>query len=150
MTDRTASGRAAIEHAVHHSWNIVDRTDGSTVHQGYAENAVFVTPAKTLSGRSEIAAGHLARHANGPRLSRHIVSNLEVRRDGAHATADYVLTLFSGTGSAPLRLTSAQAVCDVEDHWERVAGEWMIARRELIPIFISEDNDSAMLGRAGS
>ena len=148
MTKQLDSERADIERAVHRSWRLVDQTDGSTVHEGYADGAVFATPAVQLTGRDEIAAGHRARHASGPRLSRHIVSNLDVESDGSRATVGYVLTLFSGKGSAPMRLANPQAVCDVEDRWVKVGDDWRIARRELIPIFISDDNDSVMLGRA--
>ena len=96
-------------------------------------------------GRAEIAAGYARRHANGPRVSRHLVSNAVVAVDGARASALYVLSLYAGTGRAPLEVDSPSAICDVEDGFELVDGTWLIARRELTAVFVAAGNDSVML-----
>lgn len=67
---------ADIVTAVHHSWWNVDRELGVGAEMQNTENGVCVMPAMTMTGRAEIADGYAKRQANGPRLSRHLVSNL--------------------------------------------------------------------------
>lgn len=149
MESNESEVSGGVADAVARSWSAVDHSDGSQIHEGYLPGAVFSTPAVRLEGHEQLQAGHLARHANGRRLSRHLISNLIVQHasDGT-ARATYVVTLYSGTGQPPQELTGAQAVCDLVDHWTKTAEGWKIASRELTPVFVSADNDSVMLGGA--
>jgi hypothetical protein len=135
-----------VVEAVHRSWWNVDRDLGIESELLYAEHGICVMPALTMRGRDEIAAGYAKRHANGPRLSRHLVSNLvAVIGDDDRAWVTYVLSLFAGNGVAPLEVSSPSAICDVEDRFVLTAGGWLIEHRELTAVFVAAGNDSVML-----
>ncbi len=101
-----------------------------------------------MRGREQIAAGYARRQANGPRLSRHLVSNLvtETGQTG-RVTATYVVSLFAGNGVAPLEVGSPSAICDVRDELVLADGSWLIAHRRLTAVFVAASNDSIMLQR---
>lgn len=137
-----------ITQAVHRSWWNVDRSAGIGSELLYTEDGVCAMPALTMTGRGEIAHGYAARQANGPRLSRHLVSNLVTdTHDHTQVTATYVLTLFAGNGVAPMELDSPQAICDVTDVFARTGDSWLISHRRLDTVFVAADNDSVLLGR---
>ena len=101
-----------------------------------------------MTGRDEIVRGYAARQAHGPRLSRHLVSNLVTdHHDDARVTATYALTLFARNGVAPLELGSPSAICDVVDDFVRTGGGWLIRQRVLEAVFVAPENDSVLLGR---
>lgn len=138
---------SAITQAVYRSWWNVDRDLGIGSELLYTEDGVCVMPALTMTGRAEIADGYAARQANGPRLSRHLVSNLVSDIvDDDHITATYVLTLYARNGVAPSTLDSASAICDVVDDFVRRRNGWLIERRVLEPVFVAAENDSVLLG----
>ncbi|MDV6247383.1 nuclear transport factor 2 family protein [Rhodococcus opacus] len=137
-----------IAQAVYRSWWNVDRAAGIGSELLYTEDGVCVMPALTMTGRDEIVRGYAARQAHGPRLSRHLVSNLVTdHHDDARVTATYALTLFARNGVAPLELDSPSAICDVVDDFVRTGGDWLIRRRVLEAVFVAQDNDSVLLGR---
>ena len=133
--------------AVHRSWWNVDADFGAGAELLYAEDGVCVMPTMTMRGRDEIAAGYAARQANGPRLSRHLVSNLVVDDETGHITARYVLSLFAVNGLAPQAADSPQAICDVVDTFVE-DGSWLVQHRELTTIFVSPTTDSVMLQKS--
>jgi SnoaL-like domain len=140
--------RDDIVEAVHRSWWSVDRDFGSGSELHFTDDGECLMPALAMRGRSEIATGYAKRQANGPRLSRHLVSNLVVDVHAAgRASATYVVALFAGNGSAPLAVDSPSAICDVHDEYALDNGRWLIARRELAAVFVSPTNDSVMLPR---
>jgi hypothetical protein len=137
-----------IAAAVHASWWTVDHSGGAGSEDQYTEDGVCIMPALVMRGRAEIARGYATRLEAGPRLSRHLVSNLTFAADGdGTMTANYVVTLYAGNGFAPLELRSPSAVCDVYDEFALVNGEWLITRRVVEPVFVAADNDSVLLGR---
>ncbi|WP_232840210.1 nuclear transport factor 2 family protein [Nocardia aurea] len=141
--------RDAIVEAVHRSWWNVDRELGVGSELLFAEGGVCVMPALTMRGRHEIAEGYAKRQSNGPRLSRHLVSNLVATcTDSERAHASYALSLFAANGVAPLTVSSPSAICDVEDRFVLTYSGWLIEHRELTAVFVAPDNDSVML-RAG-
>lgn len=128
------------------SWHAVDYPGECGVDTHYSADAVFIAPAGTMTGIVEIAAGYAGRSAGPPRLSRHLVTNLIMRPTGNDSmTAHYVLTLFAGDGVAPLPLTGVSAVCDIVDELVDTPAGWLILRRELTPVFVAPENNSAML-----
>ena len=138
--------RDGVVEAVNRSWWNVDRDLGVGSEQLFTEAGVCVMPAMTMNGRAEIAAGYAKRQANGPRLSRHLVSNLVIDHPApARATARYVVSLFAGNGTAPLQVDSPSAICDVQDELVVVEDHWLIEHRELTAVFVATGNDSVML-----
>jgi SnoaL-like domain len=142
--------RDSVVEAVHRSWWNVDRDVGIGSELLYTMDGICVMPALTMRGREEIAAGYTKRQANGPRLSRHLVSNLVAVIGDEHASAIYVLSLFAGNGVAPLEVDSPSAICDVEDRFVRTDDGWLIEYRELTVVFVAARNDSVMLRGRGS
>lgn len=141
--------RDAVVEAVHRSWWNVDRDLGIGSERLYTADGVCVMPALTMRGRDEIAAGYAKRQENGPRLSRHLVSNLVVDVGEHGARARYVLSLFAGNGVAPLDVDSPSAICDVEDRFVLTDDGWLIENRVLTPVFVAASNDSVMLQKGG-
>lgn len=136
---------------VHGSWWNVDHEHGSGGERFFLPDGVCEMPAMTMSGREAIAEGYAARRAAGDRVSRHLVSNLQVSdQDGFRIVARYSLVLYAGHGPLPLPLELPQAVCDVEDTLVRHDGDLLIARRRLEAAFVAEGNDSVMLKRRAS
>ena len=137
-----------ITQAVYRSWWNVDRAAGVGSELLYTEDGVCVMPALTMTGRDEIVRGYAARQAHGPRLSRHLVSNLVTdHHDDDRVTATYALTLFARNGVAPQELESPSAICDVVDDFIRTGDGWLIRQRVLEAVFVAPENDSVLLGR---
>jgi len=138
--------RDAIVEAVHRSWWNVDRELGVGGELLFVENGICVMPALLMRGRDEIAAGYAKRQADGPRLSRHLVSNLVAAiTDDDRASATYSLSLYAGNGVAPLEVASPSAICDVEDRFVLTYNGWLIERRQLTAVFVAPGSDSIML-----
>jgi hypothetical protein len=149
LTTRNSTRDDVVE-TVHRTWWNVDRDLGIGSELFFTDDGTCVMPALTMCGRDEISAGYARRLANGPRLSRHLVSNIVVRITDNHATATYVLSLFAGNGQAPLAVDSPSAICDVDDELVLTEAGWLVHRRELTAVFVAASNDSVMLRRAGS
>ncbi|WP_103348890.1 nuclear transport factor 2 family protein [Amycolatopsis sp. CA-128772] len=140
-----------ITDAVHASWWNVDADAGVGGELGYTEDAVCRMPGLIMHGRDDIARGYARRQANGPRLSRHLVSNLVLElRAATEATAHYVVTLYAANGVAPLPFSDPSAICDVVDRFVAARGSWLISSREVTAVFVAAGNDSVLLGRGGS
>jgi SnoaL-like domain len=141
-----SSIRTDIIEAVHRSWWTVDRDMGLGGELHFTPDGECVMPAITMRGRNEIARGYARRHDNGPRLSRHLISNTVVDIGTTDAaSARYVITLFAGIGAAPLEADAPTAICDVEDRFRLVGGQWLIEQRELTAVFVAARSDSVML-----
>jgi SnoaL-like domain len=141
-------GGADVAEAVYASWRTVDHCAGIGSEAQYTEDGICAMPALVMRGRAEIARGYAARVEAGPRLSRHLVSNLIVTaHDGGRSTASYVVTLYAADGVAPQELRHPSAICDVTDEFRLVDGQWLIEHRVAQPIFVAVDNDSVLLGR---
>lgn len=137
-----------ISKAVYESWWTVDADFGDKAELHFTQDGVCVMPAMTMKGHAEIARGYAARQTNGPRLSRHLVSNLVVTvRDDDRHQAQYALTLYAQSGLSPQPLGPPTAICDVIDTFSFTEERWLISSRILQPIFIAEHNDSVMLAR---
>jgi len=128
------------------SWWNVDHEAAVGGEHYFTPAGICRMPAITMSGRAEIGAGYAKRQTAGARLSRHMVTNLLVEPlSDSEARARYLVTLYAGSGKAPLVLTEPQAVVDVVDHCALAEGRWLVQDRQLTSVFISASNDSVML-----
>ncbi|WP_123026548.1 nuclear transport factor 2 family protein [Mycolicibacterium stellerae] len=142
------SSASALTQAVHQSWWNVDRNHGVGNELLYTEQGVCVMPARTMTGRAEVAEFFAARRANGPRLSRHLVSNLVTDVvDHLNASATYVITLYAQDGEAPLALAPPTMIADATDHFVRDDDRWLIQRRVIEPVFVSAGSSPIPLPR---
>ncbi|MGF4046402.1 nuclear transport factor 2 family protein [Paenarthrobacter nitroguajacolicus] len=136
----------SVSELVHASWWNVDHENGDGGETFFRPDGICEMPAMTMSGRPAIAEGYAARRAAGDRVSRHLVSNLQVSgRDDSRIVARYSLVLHAGHGPLPVALELPQAVCDVEDTFVSDDGYLLIAHRRLEAAFVAEGNDSVML-----
>ncbi|MEV1295717.1 nuclear transport factor 2 family protein [Pseudonocardia sp. NPDC049635] len=121
-------------------------------HNGGADAATFFTPDAELRFSDAIVRGTAAieqvyadRTARGPRVSRHIVTNLQVVATGAdRVRAVSVLLLFGDDGEPPRPSTMPALVGDVFDEFERHDGRWLIRSRWIQNLFIEPTTELAV------
>jgi hypothetical protein len=144
VSDTDAAGSAAaLLHAeltvvVNALWFEIDHSDGATVPNFFTDDAELTFFGHTVRGRAEIAEVYRARTARGPRVSRHLATNLHVvHSEPATVRAQSVVVLHAEDGRAPIRSTAPLLVADVHDLFVRpTAGSvapygWLLAARRL-------------------
>jgi len=109
----------------------------------FTDEAVFASPAVTLRGGAELAAGFQMR-ARQTHVTRHLHSNLRVMAEGAdRASATVVLTVYRADGpdrGAPRPFL----VADCQDVYQRGAdGHWRFAARTITPVFVAQPRPTA-------
>jgi hypothetical protein len=121
-------------------WYEIDHTDGEGVSAFFSSDATLTISRATARGTSEIDALYAARHARGPRVSRHCVTNVHVLEvDTTSALAISTLLLYAEDGDAPRHRMAPVLVADVEDTFVRDDGHWLIQRRHIKTQFQPED-----------
>ncbi|MTD52497.1 nuclear transport factor 2 family protein [Amycolatopsis pithecellobii] len=121
-------------------------------HKGGTSAAAFFTPEAELrfsnaifQGTAEIAQVYAERSARGPRVSRHLVTNLhllEVEAERVRAVS--VLLLFGEDGEPPRPSTLPVLVGDVFDEFELRDGRWLISSRWIQNLFIGTATELAV------
>lgn len=133
--------RAQIEALNVEFWYRVDHQNGDGVAELFCADGVYSVPGGRNAGRAEIAESYVARAARGPRVSRHVHSNLRLTIESpsrAHGVS--ILTLWARDGEAPLSLTLPVSVSDVHDTYVREDdGEWRIEHRHLTAAFVGDE-----------
>ncbi|WP_405057837.1 aldolase/citrate lyase family protein [Kribbella sp. NBC_01505] len=129
-------------------WFEIDHTDGSMVSGHFTPDANLTITGGALHGKAEIDAFYSARHARGPRVSRHCVTNLHVlEADERRASALSVLILYAEDGEAPRRRTNPTLIADVYDDFVQQDGRWLIHDRRIVAQFLPEQNTLTVPGR---
>lgn len=124
-------------------WYEIDHGDGSAASIFFTPDAELTFSRRTFRGTDEIDGAYRDRAARGPRVSRHLVSNLHVlRHDGDQVEAVSALVLHAQDGGPPLPSTAPVLVADVVDRFTRVVGpdghpRWLIASRRIEPLFLA-------------
>ncbi|WP_445256449.1 nuclear transport factor 2 family protein [Nocardioides aurantiacus] len=125
-------------------WFEIDHRDGAEASGFFTEEADLTFSRRTFHGRSEIDEVYRARAARGPRVSRHVVTNVHVRDLGpGHAESVSVLVLYAQDGEPPITTTTPVMIADVHDRFVAVPGEkdeprrWMIASRRIDSCFLA-------------
>jgi uncharacterized protein (TIGR02246 family) len=139
VTDEAAA-RAAIEALTVEFWYRVDHVSGDGVADLFTEDGVYSVANGQNAGRDAIAESYRQRAARGPRLSRHVQTNLRVTFDSpTEARGLSILTLWADDGEAPLDLRMPISVTDVEDQYvEEADGAWRIRHRHLRQVFVGD------------
>ncbi|MCW2758977.1 MAG: hypothetical protein JWO46_2723 [Nocardioidaceae bacterium] len=126
-------------------WFEIDHTDGKGVSGYFTDDATLTIARATASGTDEIDALYANRHARGPRVSRHCVTNVHVVEAGASSVrASSTLLLFAEDGTAPLTRMSPVLVADVEDTFVRRRARWLIQSRHIKPQFLPAEGGLAV------
>jgi hypothetical protein len=133
MDAEAALIRAEIEALNVEFWYRVDHHGGDGVAELFTADGVYSVPGGRNTGRATIAASYEQRRARGPRVSRHVHSNLHVTIESprrAHGVS--MLTLWARDGEAPQALTLPVSVSDVEDDYVlEPDGKWRIEHRHI-------------------
>jgi SnoaL-like domain len=113
-------------------WYEIDHTDGTGVSAHFSRDATLAISRAIARGTSEIDALYAARHARGPRVSRHCVTNVHVLEgDTTSAVVISTLLLYAEDGDAPRHRMAPVLVADVEDTFVRDDGRWLIQERHI-------------------
>jgi hypothetical protein len=119
-------------------WFEIDHRNGSAASGFFTPDAELTFSRRTFRGTEEIDGVYRDRTARGPRVSRHLVSNLHVLRHGpAVVETVSVLVLHAQDGSPPVPTTVPVLVADVYDRFVRVGRpdgggqRWLIASRRI-------------------
>lgn len=125
-------------------WFEIDHGDGSGASAFFTSDAELTFSRRTFRGTAEIDGVYATRAARGPRVSRHITSNLHVVRHEHDAVeAVSVLVLHAQDGVPPLPATAPVLVADVIDRFVRadpdggVGQRWLIASRRIENRFLA-------------
>ncbi|MGL5853073.1 MAG: nuclear transport factor 2 family protein [Phycicoccus sp.] len=136
-------------------WFDVDHHHGRGAHRYFTADARLRFDRATVQGSAAIARVYADRSARGPRLSRHLSSNLHlVQVDPTRVRAISGLLLFAEDGVAPRLSTAPTLVADVHDEFELHDGRWLIDSRWVENLFIAPTTELAVpqrpMSRAGS
>ena len=141
MTEGGAAVRAEIEALNVEFWYRVDHEGGEGVAELFCEEGVYSVPGGRNEGRSAIDESYALRRARGPRLSRHVHSNLRLTLlspTEAHGVS--MLTLWARDGEAPMSIVMPVSVSDVRDEYRKDGdGVWRIWHRHIAPAFRGEE-----------
>ncbi|MFB9466145.1 nuclear transport factor 2 family protein [Streptomyces cinereospinus] len=121
-------------------WFEVDHTDGTGVSAFFTADAELRFGTRSFHGSREIDHVYASRTARGPRVSRHLVTNLHVTSaDTTHATAVSNLLLFAEDGEPPRSTVTPAVVSDVVDDFVLRDGSWLIRSRHITTLFAPPD-----------
>jgi len=113
-------------------WYRVDHHNGEGVADLFTEDGIYSVPGGRNVGRRAIADSYVQRAARGPRVSRHVHSNLRLTlASPTRAQGVSILTLWARDGEAPLPLTLPVSVADVHDDYVRTDDGWRIEHRHI-------------------
>ena len=121
-------------------WYQVDYHQGLTAHEYFVDKGIVTVAGNSMNGVAEIQEFYLSRAKRGPRVPRHLISNLHVvveSEDRVSVTS--VMTLFVADGHPVFASRVPNQIADMIDTCVRGAdGKWRYLSRNLIPIFQDE------------
>jgi len=119
-------------------WFDVDHRDGRSVSAFFLPDAELRFSARSFHGAAEIDAVYAARAGRGPRVSRHIATNLHITAaDADRASVVSTLILFAEDGASPRSAMTPAMVGDVVDEFQRHGDRWLIKSRHIQHMFIA-------------
>ncbi|QSE41317.1 nuclear transport factor 2 family protein [Rhodococcus erythropolis] len=121
-------------------WFDVDHNDGAGAHLLFTESGVLQFESAEFVGRSAIEKVYRDRATRGPRVSRHVLSNVHLR-PVTRRTVDVtsVLTLYAEDGLVPRPRTIPVAIADVHDRLVSTRRGLLIQCRRTENQFVSAD-----------
>lgn len=129
-------------------WFEIDHHGGEQAHRFFTSDAELRFSRAVLTGTEQIRQVYAHRRARGPRVSRHLVTNLrlhDVQRESVGATSS--LLLFGDDGAAPRPSTTPAMVGDVADELVWREGYWLIRSRLITYLFIEPATELAVPGQ---
>jgi hypothetical protein len=121
-------------------WFDIDHRDGTGASGFFLPDGEVQFGERAFRGTAEIDALYAARAGRGPRVSRHVVTNLHVTGTGpGTASAISIVTLFAEDGEPPRPAVTPAMVGDVNDVFEQREGRWLIRSRRIEQLFIAPE-----------
>lgn len=129
-----------IERQIIDFWWEVDINWGENAVGYFTADGIYATSARERQGHTAIGEFYASRQARGERVSRHVVTNLQVRvSDENSAGARWILLLYAADGRPVLPSIVPNMVADGVDEFIREPdGIWRCRSRRLLPLFKSE------------
>ena len=126
-------------------WFEVDHRDGADAHLFFTPDADLTFGSARFEGRTAIQRVYRGRAARGPRVSRHIMSNVHITRvDGDTAEVMSALCLYAQDGIGPRPRATPVAISDVRDRFVRTPTGLLIASRTITNQFMETDAEFAV------
>jgi hypothetical protein len=113
----------------------LDNGLGSTVSELFTEDGEWSSPEVGNHGRAELAAFFARRDAMAERITRHVVTNIDITmHDADRASARSVAIEYRGERGPDGRTadTAPALVGDYLDEFHRVEGTWYFHRRRVV------------------
>ncbi|CAM5692869.1 nuclear transport factor 2 family protein [Streptomyces canus] len=136
--DQRPSLREELLEVVTALWFAIDHRNGAGASGFFLPHAELRFAVRAFYGTAEIDAVYAERAARGPRVSRHVVTNLHVTAAaGDRASALSTVILFAEDGKPPRPTVNPAMVGDVTDDFERHGDRWLISSRRIDQLFIA-------------
>ncbi|KAA9107729.1 nuclear transport factor 2 family protein [Microbacterium rhizomatis] len=137
--------RARLSALLAEFWFDVDHNGGSGAAGYFTPDARLRFEEASFRGTAQIAEVYRARAARGPRVSRHLVTNVHVlESESGRARTVSALLLFAEDGHAPRPRILPALVADVWDEFEFIEGRWLINARWIRNQFLESSDDLAV------
>lgn len=121
-------------------WHDIDHNGGTAASSFFLPDGEVRFADRAFRGTAAIDGLYAARAGRGPRVSRHVVTNLHVTASGpGTASAISVLVLFAQDGEPPRTAVTPAMVGDVSDDFEQRDGRWLIRSRQISQLFIEPE-----------
>lgn len=126
-------------------WFDIDQRNGSGVSAHFTREGTLTFGGPVFTGRDEIDACYAARSGRGPRVARHVATNLHITPSGTDtASAVSTLLLFAQDGEPPRPTVVPTMVGDVTDEFVRDGDRWLIRARRIDTLFVAPDTELAV------
>jgi hypothetical protein len=116
----------------------VDHDQGRRVEELFVPDGVYESDGRRTVGAAAIRAAYESRVARGPRVSRHLFSNLLVL-PGTPLRSSSVMVLYARDGSGPMP-PQLCLVADVADEYVWQDGQLLLVSRALTTVFVDDVN----------
>lgn len=121
-------------------WFDIDHGDGSGVSAHFTPDATLTLNTRSFTGREQLDELYSSRFRRGPRVARHLMTNLHITHvDDRSVAVISSLCLFAEDGEPPRAATMPALVGDVVDQFEQHNGRWLIRSRHIRELFVSSD-----------
>ncbi|HRO61611.1 MAG TPA: hypothetical protein PK177_21050 [Burkholderiaceae bacterium] len=128
--------QAVKDRLVEYWWD-VDRDGARRALEFYTEDCVYLMCEHRMEGHAAIRRYYDYRDARGPRLVRHVITNLLAQVQGPdRATVDAVLSVYAADGVPVLPTTPPIMIADNRCEFVRgTDGVWRFRLHRIIPLF---------------
>lgn len=126
-------------------WFEVDHRAGAGAHLFFTPDGELSFDAARFQGRAAIQGVYLARSARGPRVSRHVMSNVHVlRTEGDRVEVMSTLCLYAQDGTAPRSRVTPVAIADVHDRLLSTPDGLLFTNRVITNQFLGAGTEFAV------